>query len=221
MSVGGVQADRLILTSTPGVVGSDPYLAPEVYDHARYDPRPADIWSIAIIFCCMTLRRFPWKAPRTSDNSYRLFVATPDPDQDRVLDAHRRSVAEQSRSAPASRNHSHTEHTDAHHNNDSTNNTNAKPEPVSRQSTTTDASGQPIIKGPLRLLRLLPRETRHIIGRMLELDPNKRADMDEILADPWVQNSLVCKQEEEGVIVRAPNHTHALQPSNVASGPAK
>ena len=134
-------------------------------------------------------------------------------------------MAEQSRSAPGSRNQSVSEQTDdAHktsHHNDTTNNTNTKPEPVSRQSTAGDANSQPVIKGPLRLLRLLPRETRHIIGRMLELDPNKRADMDEILADPWVQNSLVCKQEEEGIIVRAPNHTHALQPSNVANGPAK
>lgn len=87
-------------------------------------------------------------------------------------------------------------------------------EPVSRQTTViTDASATPTIKGPLRLLRLLPRETRHIIGRMLELDPNKRATMEEILKDPWVQNSLVCRQEENGIIIKAPNHTHTLQPS--------
>lgn len=192
-----------------GVVGSDPYLAPEVYDHSKYDPRPADIWSIAIIFCCMTLRRFPWKAPRISDNSYRLFVSPPDPDQDKLLDAHRRSVAGQSRSEPASRNASVADGADGHHNTDSTN---GQSQPVSRQTTSSD--NPPTIKGPLRLLRLLPRETRHIIGRMLELDPRKRADMDEILADPWVQNSLVCRQEENGVIVKAPNHTHTLQPSN-------
>ena len=64
----------------------------------------------------------------------------------------------------------------------------------------------------MRLLRLLPRETRHIIGRMLELDPKKRATLDDILADNWVQNALVCSQEEDGVIFRAPNHTHTLQP---------
>ena len=160
----------------------------------------------------MTLRRFPWKAPRTSDNSYRLFIATPDADQDKVLEAHRRSVAEQSRSGTTSRSHSIADQTD-----DGSN----KQESVSRQTTAVDPNNQPTIKGPLRLLRLLPLETRHIIGRMLELDPKKRADMDEILADPWVQNSLVCKQEEDGVIIKAPNHTHALQPSSVANGPAK
>ncbi|KAK5165193.1 Nitrogen permease reactivator protein [Saxophila tyrrhenica] len=209
-----------------GVVGSDPYLAPEVYDQAKYDPRMADIWSIAIIFCCMTLRRFPWKAPRLSDNSYRLFISPPDPEQDRYLDAQRRSSNRGSvasvdgrgvQSEPASRNatgngaetdgdHKHHHH---HQHNPSTAD---KSDSVSRQSTT--SSDQPTIKGPLRLLRLLPRESRHIIGRMLELDPKKRADMDEILADPWVQNSLVCRQEENGVVVKAPGHTHVLQPSN-------
>nr|POE72452.1 serine/threonine-protein kinase oca2 [Quercus suber] len=97
-----------------GVVGSDPYLAPEVYDHSRYDPRPADIWSIAIIFCCMSLRRFPWKAPRVSDNSYRLFVSPPDPDQEKLFDNHRRSIVssrpgEGATSEPASRNASREE----------------------------------------------------------------------------------------------------------------
>ncbi|KAK5121822.1 hypothetical protein LTR85_004697 [Meristemomyces frigidus] len=217
--------NEIVLAS--GVVGSDPYLAPEVYDHSKYDPRPADIWSIAIIFCCMTLRRFPWKAPRISDNSYRLFVSPPDPDQDKLLDAHRRSVAGQSKSEPASRNPSVADGNDPsseqhrhhhHHNTETANNGQSQTAPVSRQSTT-EPSVQPTIRGPLRLLRLLPRETRHIIGRMLELDPAKRAEMDEILADPWVQNSLVCRQEENGVIVRAPNHTHTLQPSN--AGQAK
>ncbi|UJO20719.1 Serine/threonine-protein kinase oca2 [Fulvia fulva] len=204
-----------------GVVGSDPYLAPEVYDHTRYDPRAADIWSIAIMFCCMTLRRFPWKAPRLSDNSYRLFVSPPDPDQDKVLDQHRRSLAPGSKTAstaPPSRNPSaddsandnSPEHKHHHHHNPSQGGS----ESVSRQTTASNPDQQPTIKGPVRLLRLLPRETRHIIGRMLELDPKKRADMDEILADPWVQNSLVCRQEENGVIIKAPNHTHTLQPSN-------
>jgi len=199
-----------------------------VYDNTRYDPRPADVWSIAIIFCCMTLRRFPWKAPRISDNSYRLFVSPPDPDQDRLLDLQRRSIVgghsnrnsvddgkRGSQSEPASRNPTgatgDSEHKHHHHHH---NDHGQKSEPVTRQTTgsNTSANDQPTIKGPMRLLRLLPRETRHIIGRMLELDPKKRATLDDILADNWVQNALVCSQEEDGVIFRAPNHTHTLQP---------
>ena len=164
-----------------GVVGSDPYLAPEVYDNAKYDPQPTDIWSIAIVYCCMCLRRFPWKAPRVSDNSYRLFVSPPDPGQEALLAQSRR---------PSSRNPSASEGS-------------------GETASTNPQSSQ--IKGPLRLLRLLPRESRHIIGRMLELDPKGRATIDEVLADPWVANSLVCTQEEGGQCLHAPNHTHALE----------
>ncbi|QRG40783.1 hypothetical protein FDK38_005272 [Candidozyma auris] len=58
-----------------GIVGSDPYLAPEVFDTSvPYDARLADVWSIAIIFCCMILKRFPWKIPRSSDPSFRSFA---------------------------------------------------------------------------------------------------------------------------------------------------
>ena len=70
-----------------GVVGSDPYLAPEVLlssndennegQQKEYDPRLADVWSVGIIFICMMLRRFPWKIPDVKvDPSYQLFVKT-------------------------------------------------------------------------------------------------------------------------------------------------
>jgi serine/threonine protein kinase len=60
-----------------GVVGSDPYLAPEVLQKDQYDPRLTDVWSVAIIFMCMILRRFPWKIPDyKSDMSFRLYVNT-------------------------------------------------------------------------------------------------------------------------------------------------
>ncbi|CAD6885913.1 unnamed protein product [Tilletia laevis] len=58
-----------------GVVGSDPYLAPEVLSQQTYDPRLTDVWSVAMIFLCMVLRRFPWKLPDPkTDRSFRLFV---------------------------------------------------------------------------------------------------------------------------------------------------
>lgn len=59
-----------------GVVGSDPYLAPEVLTSQMYDPRMTDIWSLAIIYICMALRRFPWKLPDPEmDSSFRLFLS--------------------------------------------------------------------------------------------------------------------------------------------------
>lgn len=208
----------------------------------------------------MTLRRFPWKAPRLSDSSYRLFVAEPDPDQDKILDSYRKgsrsnrdSVSadpaqpdgskRESKSEPATRDangsttttdtddtssehhrHHHHHHHRHHHNSsiDADNDRQAKSEPASRQTTAQQTSSsaastdQAVIKGPMRLLRLLPRETRHIIGRMLALDPRQRADMDEVLRDPWVENALVCRQDEDGTVYSAPNHLHTLQPGGNA-----
>ncbi|KAF5380907.1 hypothetical protein D9615_003884 [Tricholomella constricta] len=67
-------------TPATGIVGSDPYLAPEVLTSDAYDPRKTDVWSVAIIFMCMVLRRFPWKIPDPkTDPSFRAFVhAHPD-----------------------------------------------------------------------------------------------------------------------------------------------
>lgn len=64
------------LVVAKGIVGSDPYLSPEVFEYGAsgYDARLADVWSIAIIFCCMILKRFPWKIPRNADPSYRAFA---------------------------------------------------------------------------------------------------------------------------------------------------
>ncbi|PFH50661.1 hypothetical protein AMATHDRAFT_144516 [Amanita thiersii Skay4041] len=67
-------------TPATGVVGSDPYLAPEVLNRDSYDPRKTDVWSVAIIFLCMVLRRFPWKIPDPkTDPSFKAFInAHPD-----------------------------------------------------------------------------------------------------------------------------------------------
>lgn len=66
-----------------GIVGSDPYLAPEVLTSTdNYDPQFVDIWSIGIIYCCMTLRRFPWKAPKEEDPSYSLYCMEDDQPHD-------------------------------------------------------------------------------------------------------------------------------------------
>ncbi|KAH8705128.1 kinase-like domain-containing protein [Talaromyces proteolyticus] len=261
-----------------GIVGSDPYLAPEVYDEKKYDPRPTDIWSLAIIFCCMTLRRFPWKQPRVTDNSYKLFVSSPTPGTP-VPDSHPRRSDQRPKStadlpsmaieakAGASDSEQHRHHhrqgSHGHHlprsepvtrdepppshssktspsqthqsqpqssemsktTPPSSHTTGEPPEkPKSREttskeapplpsgSTTTTGQRQEVIKGPWRLLRILPRESRYIIGRMLKVNPKERATLEEVLNDDWIQSIQVCRQEETGAVVKARNHTHVLEP---------
>lgn len=264
-----------------GIVGSDPYLAPEVYDEKKYDPRPTDIWSLAIIFCCMTLRRFPWKQPRVTDNSYKLFVSSPTPgtpvpdsepksrnDQRPRSTADLPSLANDAKAAAGDTDAAHHLH---HHRQDSQHNRLPRSEPVTRdeppqtvqasqppeapkpssqspqcqtpsqacdqsagvqpprpklQQTTskeapplppgsTTGQRQEVIKGPWRLLRILPRESRYIIGRMLKVNPKERATLDEVMADDWIQSIQACRQDESGAIVKAANHTHILEPPSV------
>ncbi|KAG0294175.1 serine/threonine protein kinase [Linnemannia gamsii] len=111
------------------VSGSDPYIAPEVFTTEEHDPRLADVWSLGIIFVCMTLCRFPWKLAKTGSD-----------DADPSFEAYANS------------------------------------------------SGA----GKARLLKLMPREARPILGRMLEVDPAKRAQMKEVLEDEWVKGIEVC-----------------------------
>ena len=216
-----------------GIVGSDPYLAPEVYDSGKYDPEPVDIWSLAIIFACMSLRRFPWKAPRLTDNSYKLFVSPPTPGTPPAEAGLRRASEGRSKSEPSVipaaeeafrgsappidiKSHQSSgegagkPHHHHHHREDQT------PVTENVQSTpiqAAPASSKPeVIKGPWRLLRLLPRETRAIMGKMLEINPKARATLSDMMADPWISNTPVCSQLEGGKIVRAPGHDHTLEP---------
>lgn len=195
-------------------MGSDPYLAPEVYDERKYEPQGVDIWSLAIIYCCMTLRRFPWKVPRMTDNSFKLFAADPTPGHDPKklnlpLPPNKSTSA---LSETPQRDMFPGDPEKIHH---APKNETEKP-----RASHDGGSGEKkeVIRGPWRILRLLPRESRHIIGRMLEIDPKKRAKMSEILEDSWVSNTVICRQVGPGQVLNAEDHTHILEPP---SAPAK
>ncbi|KAJ1743066.1 serine/threonine protein kinase [Coemansia sp. RSA 990] len=61
-----------------GVCGSDPYIAPEVLMSRRQVPyyaQVADIWSVGIMYMCMTLLKFPWRIADTEvDRSYGSYI---------------------------------------------------------------------------------------------------------------------------------------------------
>lgn len=173
----------------------------------------------------MTLRRFPWKLPRVTDNSYRLFILPPDSSTPGHTSTSKTSESG-SRSAVDSTNdhESHPSHHSHHVSEISASgdkSSRPKSEVVDSKSATTSSNStkNEVIKGPWRLLRLLPRESRSIIGRMLEVDPKKRATIDDMLQDPWVANSPVCQQVEQGRVIRAEGHTHVLEPGSAEQNP--
>lgn len=205
----------IVLTRHAGIVGSDPYLAPEVYDERKYDPTAVDIWSLAIIFCCMTLRRFPWKAPRMTDNSYKLFAAEPTPghDPNKLLMPPSKSTNDLANTPPRDVDFTEPLPVKEGHGEQLKNENDIEKQPAASSSSTKQSGTteeRKTIRGPWRILRLLPRESRHVISRMLQIDPRKRAKMDEILQDDWVANTVICRQIENGVVINADDHTHIL-----------
>ncbi|ABN68214.2 protein kinase [Scheffersomyces stipitis CBS 6054] len=105
--------EQYTLVKAKGIVGSDPYLSPEVLASPSegYDPRAADVWSVAVIFCCMILKRFPWKIPRISDPSYRSFVGAPSNASEDPVTVMQNSVSEMtvSSSVKSTRNGHHSQ----------------------------------------------------------------------------------------------------------------
>ena len=205
----------------------------------------------------MTLRRFPWKQPRMTDNSYKLFVSSPTPGTPVAEpNPHRRPKStpdlpsqshDNKRLTPRSsgpsdqsgseQNPNGNENGDANKSEPSQRDGDRSPDTAQKQisqtsngpherptrttskeappvPTSSQNSGQrqEVIKGPWRLLRILPRESRYIIGRMLKTNPKNRATLDEVLSDDWVRNIVACRQDENGETISAPGHTHVLEP---------
>ncbi|MCJ1395316.1 serine/threonine protein kinase [Xylographa bjoerkii] len=134
-----------------GPVGALTYLPPEVYEVLKYDPRPVDIWALAMSFCRMLLPAVPWKTMPvpcdTLDDHFGIFS------WQTVHELRRETL--QSRSQKCR--------------------TIAKLDDTKKISTIVGS-----------LLRQLPPESSHIIGRMLEPRPEDRAEWPEILGDKWV-----------------------------------
>lgn len=178
----------------------------------------------------MSLRRFPWKAPRLTDNSFKLFVSAPTPGTPtseagprRSSEGRPKSATDLSSAAEDSRRRSapHPEIAHRHHSGETSPESHHQPDAQPSQPPGPRVDGpsqkQEVIKGPWRLLRLLPRESRNIIGAMLEIDPKRRATMDDLMQDPWITQTPVCRQEERGVIIKATNHEHTLEPGTAVS----
>jgi serine/threonine protein kinase len=186
-------------------------MAPEVYDKGLYDAQRCDIWSLAIIFCCMSLKRFPWKLPiKTQDKSFRLFAAEPSSGHDP------RKILGPSRLEPDLDVSSKAEGSDEKQTSVSEE---SKPHAELAERSQSQSQLAPdrreVVLGPWRILRLLPRESRYVIWRMLEINPARRAHMEEILADPWVANTVICQQIDDGKgVLPAADHTHTLIETN-------
>lgn len=205
----------------------------------------------------MSLRRFPWKVPRLSDNSYKLFAAEPTPGHDpkkltlagksgsvaAKAEAEDEPNAETTEKAkegnPKQEIEESSDKKDATDEKVKVTETDIKPETAEKaekddyaekdehdkdhkkeagdkpteapKTEDKPAEKREVIRGPWRILRLLPRESRHVIGGMLAIDPKERIKMADLIKDPWVADTVICRQIEPSRIIRSNTHTHILE----------
>lgn len=57
-----------------GLCGSEPYIAPELFDHKEYDARLVDVWAAAIVFYCMQFQELPWRVAKASDPTFAAYL---------------------------------------------------------------------------------------------------------------------------------------------------
>ncbi|CAI5758488.1 unnamed protein product [Candida verbasci] len=274
-----------------GIVGSDPYLAPEVLKNSNsYNPQPVDLWSIAIIYCCMTLKRFPWKIPNPEkDNSFKLFCLPDDNWHDYYLsnECHKLLLQQRKLKNLIVRSNKRKKQLEEEEIISDTE-TNVDDELLSdeqveklvaqlkeiddqldeyekkkdrlkeefneqrekdteyqklitqtqleeekkRMESENDSDSKKKashkqIHGPYRLMRLLPHAARGIIFKMLQVDPNQRATLQEIMQDEFIQQIKCCtlkrntksvdnigsnfdEDDEEILIKGTPPHEHTV-----------
>ncbi|KAF9923191.1 serine/threonine-protein kinase HAL4/sat4 [Linnemannia zychae] len=58
-----------------GIIGSEPYIAPEEFYQEEYDPRAVDVWACGIIFYVMYYAAMPWaRADRKKDARFNRYI---------------------------------------------------------------------------------------------------------------------------------------------------
>ncbi|KAI9272652.1 kinase-like domain-containing protein [Phascolomyces articulosus] len=58
-----------------GLVGSEPYIAPEAFEHKEYWGSIADVWSAGIVFYCLWTSGLVWrKAKKSSDKAFSIYT---------------------------------------------------------------------------------------------------------------------------------------------------
>jgi protein-serine/threonine kinase len=69
-----ISQDQDIRLCQPGMVGSRPYMAPEIYERkADYDPRCVDAWSCGIVYLSLCFGGTPWDAAHMDAKNYHAF----------------------------------------------------------------------------------------------------------------------------------------------------
>lgn len=72
-----VDEDAEIRLCQPGLVGSRPYMAPEIIAHKEpYDPRGVDVWACAVVYLTLIVGGTPWDCASNEIKNFNIFCST-------------------------------------------------------------------------------------------------------------------------------------------------
>ncbi|CCD27306.1 uncharacterized protein NDAI_0K01150 [Naumovozyma dairenensis CBS 421] len=205
------------------IVGSDPYLAPEVFNSETpgYNASLVDVWSLGIIFYALMLKKFPWKIPQVDQDRNFEFYCREDlaEKHDYVESAKKHEELMKEKKILIKRQHQQSNTRSSSpiasqsqplqeqlvriklRHSYSTNTT------LPRKSTHNDCSKY----GQYRVMRRLPHASRPIISRMLKVNPDERATISDLLHDKWFRNIPYCRSSlKDNSYIRASGHHHIL-----------
>ncbi|KAJ1798156.1 Nitrogen permease reactivator protein [Coemansia sp. RSA 2399] len=74
----GSHGHQYVETMSYGMCGSDPYMAPELFSNGYYMAPKVDVWALGIIYFAIQNQQFPWSAAQASrDARYKEFEKSP------------------------------------------------------------------------------------------------------------------------------------------------
>ncbi|CDH60658.1 serine threonine protein [Lichtheimia corymbifera JMRC:FSU:9682] len=147
-----------------GIVGSEPYIAPEQFVQSSYDGRRADVWSCAVVYVAMATGSHLWHVARQGeDDDYDRFLRFR-----QLLDSERQRVKQM-------------------HNN---NNNHLDPAEIQRAREVIRRRAR---EDGCDMLTGLEFGAKKLVYRMLDPSPCKRPSIAQILDSPWATNVWSCQ----------------------------
>ena len=138
--------------------GAFPNLPPEVYSDRHYHPQPVDIWALGITYAQMLLPMISWKTEPSPCDGLQDHFGILSPQVTQ-------DTEDVAMAFDVGRKH------------------NSIMCPKGDRETR-----ERLIRATVEgLVNMLPKESRTIVGKMLEVDPCERASWAEILMDSWIR----------------------------------
>ncbi|KAG1474703.1 hypothetical protein G6F56_000192 [Rhizopus delemar] len=156
-----------------GLVGSEPYIAPEEFTQKSYDARLVDVWSCGIIYLTLRKANHPWQVAKTGDESFDKYLKFR-----QLLDEER----ENTRREISMRKNMTEEEKQEERQKRETNVLKAK-ETIRRKAK----------EAKFDTLEGIDIQAKKIIYRMLDPQPNKRITTAEALNTEWFKNLQCCQ----------------------------